>query len=161
MPVLGAIAAIGAVGSAVGGLLGGISQGEANQAAAQTMYQQSKFTKQQTDEQVRRAELQIQQEMGQAKASVGASGFATAGKAGSTNSMNAYVGALGTELEKEKSWLQQAGYQTAEFQREAAYAKTLGADAQIWSGALSGGGSLLSGLANIGKTFNWFGMGQT
>ncbi len=161
MPVLGAIAAVGTLASAAGSLLGGISQGEANRAAAETMYQQSQFTKQQTAEQSRRAELQIQQELGQAKASVGASGFATTGKAGETNSMNAYVGALGTELEKERSWLERSGYQTAEFQRQAAYAKTLGADAQVWTGALSGGGQLLSGLSNIGKTFNWFGMGQT
>ncbi len=118
MPVLAGVgiglAAVGALGSLFGGIFGGGAKEEAALAGADLTQRQSEFTKLQVDEQVRRFELESSQKVGMARAAVGASGFAAGG------SLTKYADAIAKELGLESAWMKRAGYQTAEFQRQAA-----------------------------------------
>ena len=159
MPIVfGAIAAAGAVGSFISQIMGGGAKRDAMYAGAHLTDVESDFTKQQTDEQVRRFQMESEQRVGAAQAGAGASGFASMYGGGS--SLNKYATALGAELGKEADWMHFAGYKTAEFQTRAAQIQRQSADAGLWGDALSGVAGLLGSAGKIGQTMFGYGGGS-
>lgn len=158
MPIVfGAIAAAGAIGSFASQLMGGEAKKDAMYAGASLTDQQAQFTKEQTAEELRRFELQAGQAVGEAKAKVGASGFASGG----VGSMNKYVAAFAGELSKEAAWMKRAGYATADFQHQAANIQRQSADAGLWGDALSASAGLLGNAGHIGQQMFGFGGGSS
>jgi hypothetical protein len=149
MPVVAAVGGIlgglGALGSLFGGIFGGSAKKDAAYAGAALTDQQAEFTRQQTDEQVRRFNLEADQVEGHAYAAVGASGFAPGG------SMTKYADALAKEFNLEAAWMQKAGYTTSRFQHQAASVQRQAADAGLFGDVLGGVSGFLGGAGQAVK----------